>query len=209
MKSFDFDIKRGLIDNLNRKLKITEEFLKFQNKDTRENSYTTFLKDDISEYRYGVRWISFKVIYGREYLIYVKDKKSQVLKISFKSYFGKNKINYHNKFINILNALWESYFDNIVNDYLNKFEIGEEFTLNNVTFYQDKIQIEVAGIVKHKKVDINWESVRTRNYHTYFVIYSNENPSEINRTYKYLDEYNAAVLFSVIQTIIKNKEIEQ
>lgn len=56
-----FSIKRSYLDNINRELVISDEILKFQNKDTKENPFTLFNKDEILEYRYGIRWIRFEI----------------------------------------------------------------------------------------------------------------------------------------------------
>ena len=69
--SVDFCIKRSFLDNSNRTLTISKDFLKFQNKDLKENPFTIFNKEEIAEYSYGIRWISFRLTYGRDYQISV------------------------------------------------------------------------------------------------------------------------------------------
>ena len=66
----------------------------------------------------------------------------------------------------------------------------------------------VSAIFKHKRVEISWENIRTKSYHTYFAIYSVENPSEINRGYNYKEDWNTNVLHSVLRTLLKRKGIE-
>ena len=98
----NFLIKRSFLDGINRELIISDTFLKFQNKNLKKNPFTIFEKEEIAEYKYGIRWISFRITYSRDYQIFVKNKKVEILKINFKSYFGKNKKEYHQKYIDIL-----------------------------------------------------------------------------------------------------------
>ena len=204
----NFLIKRSFLDGINRELIISDTFLKFQNKDLKKNSFTIFEKEEIAEYKYGIRWISFRITYGRDYQIFVRNKKGEILKINFKSYFGKNKKEYHQKYIDILNVLWNNFFDEIAQDFLKKFKNNESFKIGNVEFDEVGITIAISGIAKTKKTKISWEKVRTKNYYTYFAIYSSQNPSEINRGYNYHDDWNTGVLYSVLRTILKSKNIE-
>lgn len=204
----NFLIKRSFLDGINRELIISDTFLKFQNKDLKKNSFTIFEKEEIAEYKYGIRWISFRITYGRDYQIFVRNKKGEILKINFKSYFGKNKKEYHQKYIDILNVLWNNFFDEIAQGFLKKFKNNESFKIGNVEFDEVGITIAISGIAKTKKTKISWENVRTKNYYTYFAIYSSQNPSEINRGYNYHDDWNTGVLYSVLRTILKSKNIE-
>lgn len=204
----DFCIKRSFLDNSNRTLIISEDFLKFQNKDLKENPFTIFKKDEIAEYRYGIRWISFRLTYGRDYQIFIKNKKGEFIKINFKSFFGQNKKEYYQKYIEILDVLWNNFFAEIAQDFLKKFRNNESFEIGNVEFDETGITIAVSGIAKTTKTKIAWENVRTKNYYTYFAVYSSEKPSEINRGYNYHDDWNTGVLYSVLRTILKSKNIE-
>ena len=206
--SVDFCIKRSFLDNSNRTLTISKDFLKFQNKDLKENPFTIFKKEEIAEYRFGIRWISFKLTYGRDYQIYIRNKKGKILKINFKSFFGQNKKEYHQKYIEILDVLWNNFFAEIAQDFLKKFRNNESFEIGNVEFDETGITIAVSGIAKTTKTKIAWENVRTKNYYTYFAVYSSEKPSEINRGYNYHDDWNTGVLYSVLRTILKSKNIE-
>ena len=206
--SVNFSIKRSLLDNSDRTLTISEDFLKFQNKDLKENPFTIFKKEEIAEYRYGIRWISFRLTYGRDYQILIRNKKGKILKINFKSFFGQNKKEYYQKYIEILDVLWNNFFAEIAQDFLKKFRNNESFEIGNVEFDETGITIAVSGIAKTTKTKIAWENVRTKNYYTYFAVYSSEKPSEINRGYNYHDDWNTGVLYSVLRTILKSKNIE-
>ena len=52
---------------------------------------------------------------------------------------------------------------------------------------------------------IEWNNVRIKSYISYFAIYSSVNPSEINRGYSYLNDWNTYVLFKVLRNILDAK----
>ncbi|MDN8996945.1 hypothetical protein Q0P57_13855, partial [Staphylococcus aureus] len=85
-----------------------------------------------------------------------------------------------------------------------KFRNGEDFDLCNIHFTQQFIEIEVAGIIKGKKHQIAWSDVNTHNYQTYFMVYSDKNPTDISTMYKYRDDWNIAILYSVLRTILRD-----
>ena len=201
-------VKRGFTDSHPRELIINESNLKFEDKDS-TNPYTLFLNSDIKDYRFGIRWIRFELTYGREYHIFVRDKNDKVIKISFKSYFGRKRNYLHQLYINILDELWSCYFSGMVDNYLDKFSNKIDFSINDVLFTENFIEINISGILSQRRKKIYWENVRTSSYWTYFSIYSEENPSEINRGYNYKDDWNTNVLRSTLRTILRDKGIEK
>jgi hypothetical protein len=205
----EFSIKRSFLDGKMRKLIFNENFLKFENRDLREDPFTTFPKDEIVEYRFGIRWIRFELTYGREYQLYIRNKKNETIKVSFKSYLGRKKKILHHQFNEILDALWDFYFADLINSFLMKHENGESFSIGGVDFTETAVTINVSGLFSLKKTVIRWENVRTRNYQSYFCIYSNENPTDINRGYDYFEDWNTSVLYSVLRTILRDKGIEK
>ncbi|CAA7197200.1 hypothetical protein CHRY9293_03254 [Chryseobacterium potabilaquae] len=89
-----------------------------------------------------------------------------------------------------------------------KHKNKEIFSIGDVHFDNKNISINVSGIFSQKRVKISWESVRTKNYFTYFAVYSQQNPKEINRSYYYLEDWNTNILYSVLRTILRDKGIE-
>lgn len=208
MNEKTFFIKRGFSDGHLRELLFNQDFLKFEANDTLNNTHIIFKKEDITDYRYGIRWIRFELTYGREYQIFIRNKENKIIKISFKSYFGRKKKALNNLYIDILEELWQFYFSEITNEFLTKHKYNEEFSVGDVVFTNEGIVFNVSGIFNQKKVTIPWEQVRTRNYHSYFSIYAANNPSEINRGYNYHEDWNTSVLYSVLRTILRDKGIE-
>jgi len=208
MQESNFIIQRGLTDNASRELIIDPKYLKFENKDRVNNTFTTFEKDQIEEYRFGVKWMKYRFTFGREYVIEVKNSNKEIIKINFKTYFGRKKKEYHNLCNQILSALWDNYFAEIVENYIQKHERGEEFNIGEVSFLKEGIIIETNSSIKLKKALIPWEKVRTKTYVTYFAIYAVDKAADTNRGYSYLNDWNTVVVRSVVTSLLKMKNIE-
>ncbi|NUY79647.1 hypothetical protein HUK80_01970 [Flavobacterium sp. MAH-1] len=203
-----FLVRRGFTDNHLRELTINGNELKFEDGDS-TNPFKIFPGPEIKDYRFGIRWIKFELTYGREYQIFVRDSDNNSIKITFKSYFGRKRNQLHKLYINILDRLWDCYFSRMVDRYREQFADGMEFSINDVLFNKDFIEISVSGIVSQSRKRIYWDNVRTSSYWTYFAIYSVENPSEINRGYSYKEDWNTNVLYSTLRTILREKGIEK
>jgi hypothetical protein len=199
IEGFQITIKRGWVDSRPRLLEINNEYLQLEDKDLINDPYTKFNKQEIQDYRFGIKWIrGFELTVGREYLVFVRNSSVKIIKISFKTFYGINKNRLHDNYSKILDELWQCYFGDITNNILASFSSGENISINNVL-------ISIDGITIRNNQYIIWENVRAQDYHTYFAIYSKDNPGKINAAYKYLDEWNTGVLYGVIRTILKDK----
>jgi hypothetical protein len=208
MSQKEFIIRRGITDNYPRKLILNQNEIKFDSKDLKNNSFITFQKNEIAEYHFGVNWMRYEFVFGREYVISIRNYDNEVIKINFKTYFGRRKNEYHKLCNEILASLWELYFGEIATNYIRRQELGEEFKIGEVTFNKDGLNILSTASLKSKNEFISWEKVRTRSYMTYFAIYSKDDAMNINRGYSYLNDWNTNVLHSVVKTILLRKNIE-
>ncbi|MES2546045.1 MAG: hypothetical protein V4548_14265 [Bacteroidota bacterium] len=204
----EFIIKRGITDNHRRRLIFNERFLKFENKDLLNNQFTKFQKDQITDYSFGVKWMRYYFVFGREYIITIKNAQNQIIKINFKTYFGRKKKEYNKLYSEIITGLWECYFEQLASNFIKKNEAGEEFEIGEVLFTEEGIIIKTNSSIRQKKAFIPWEKIRTRNYATYFAIYAVDDAASTNRGYSYLNDWNTDVLYSVIRTILSKKNIE-
>jgi hypothetical protein len=208
MSQKEFIIRRGITDNYPRKLILNQNEIKFDSKDLKNDSFISFRKDEISEYNFGVKWMKYKFVFGREYVITIRSINNQIIKINFKTYFGRKKNEYHTLCNEILASLWEYYFEEIAANYIQKHEVGEEIKIGEVKITKDGLNILSTASLKQKNEFIPWEQVRTRSYSTYFAIYSKDNAINVNRGYSYLNDWNTNILHSVIKTLLKRKEIK-
>jgi hypothetical protein len=206
MQQKQFVIRRGITDNYPRQLILDENFLKFENKDLRNNEFTTFQKNEIAEYSFGVKWMRYKFVFGREYVISIRNYDNQVLKINFKTYFGRKKKEYHQLCNAIIDRLWDCYFDEMTSNFIRRQEAGEEFKIGEVVFNPKGLTINSHASLRQKSVLIPWEKVATKSYATYFAIYSIDDAINVNRGFSYLNDWNTIVLYSAIETILKRKK---
>lgn len=197
-------IKRGLWDSLPRQLIISKGYLQFEDKSLRSDGFTRFDKSEIQGYRFGIHWIKgYQFIIGREYQIYIRDHNNEVIKIYFKTFYGYKKKELNQKYNHIINGLWKFYFNDIVLDHLQKFYNGQIINICNVKISQDHVIIQTNGVIKVSEQMIAWDKVGTKDYVTYYAIFSTDNPSDINQCYYYLKDWNVGILYSIMETILK------
>jgi hypothetical protein len=202
----DFIIKRGLWDSRPRKLIFLKDLITFDDKSSDGDTLASIKKEDIKDFRYGIIWLNgFRFIIGREYQIYIRSHTNQIIKLNFSTFYGINKKNLHEKYRGIVDTLWDLYFSDVVRKLLLDFYSGKTINVCDVLISSDSVIIQSKGLFKTVKHDISWNQLQTRAYATYFAIYSSENPADINKSYKYLDDWNTAVLYSVIRTIVRER----
>ena len=210
-KLFEFIIKRGIWDSRPRKLIISDDCITFDDKSGEGDTLACFKKQDIKDCRYGVVWFhGLKFTIGREYQIYIRNREDQVIKINFSTFYGIKKQEYHKKSLAIINKLWDLYFSDVARKLISDFYEGKTINVCDVDISKSGVTIQSNGLFKTIKNGITWDKLQTRSYVTYFAIYSSENPADINKSYKYLDDWNTMVLYSVLRTIVRenNKEID-
>ncbi|ARS42711.1 hypothetical protein CA265_24835 [Sphingobacteriaceae bacterium GW460-11-11-14-LB5] len=200
-------IKKGYFDRQPKTLLFKSQSIEFGNQKLALPIAIDLSKEEPIQYRFGIKWIrGFEFTVGRKYQLFIKNGDSEMIKISFGSYYGINKIPLFNQYIEILNQLWRSYFDGLVDQYLALFEQKTPFTLANVGFDEFGIKIKSVNFIKEEEKSLSWIDVGTRDYQTYFAIFSKQAPSIINKGYSYLDDWNTRVLYSVVQTILMRRK---
>lgn len=202
-------IKQGYFDRQPKTLLFKSQLIEFGNQKLAIPTAIDLLKEEPIQYRFGIKWIrGYKFIIGRKYQLFIRNNTGETVKISFGSYYGINKIPLFNQYIEILNQLWRSYFDGLVDQYLELFNQQVPFTLAGVEFEESGIKITITNFAKEVKNPLPWHDVGTRDYQTYFAIFSKQSPSIINKSYSYLNDWNTRVLYSVVQTILMRREVQ-
>jgi hypothetical protein len=192
----EFTIVRGLFDTRERQLTIDENFLKFENKDHNEDLFTVISKDEIVGIRYGIHFIKGLEFYiGREYQIFIKTKSGKELKVFFKLFYRRKLNEKHQLFSDIVNELWNQYFDEILNNYIQRYNNSEEFNLGGIFFKDTCIQFD--------KKEISYSDLAIKKYTSYFMIYSKEDQYK-NKMHYYLKDNNAVILVELLNIIIEN-----
>ena len=183
------------------------KFHRISRAEYKEGPFTRFEKDSIVAYRYGIRWLEgLKFTIGREYQIFLQDKNQKTLKISFKTFYGINKKVLERKYFQIIDKVWDYYFIDITNSYLDKYLNEEPFELCNVKIEKEGVTIKSTAGLLSKTVLIPWLDLGSSNYVTYFALYSKKAPANVNCSFKYHEEWNVTILYALIRTIEKNRE---
>ena len=134
------------------------------------------------------------------YLIEIKNEKGKLIKIRFYSAFAINKQLLNEKYLKIINALFDYYYADLVRNYLRLFKNSLEFDLQGIIFIKE-------GVYLRKNSDlIEWSNLRTKNYWSYFTLFHKANPNNY-KAYQYLEDWNAIVLYSVVSQILKEKNL--
>ncbi len=192
-----FTIVRGLFDTRKRELMINENFIKFENKDHNNDLFTIINKEDIAGIRYGIHFISgYRMTIGREYQIFIRDKSNKELKIFFKLFYGRKLNEKHALYSDIIDALWENFISDIVENYLEKLYNNEECDIAGIRIFKDRIIFD--------KIEIVLEDIAIKKYHHHFIIHSKEDHYK-NKMLYYLKDKDAVILLSLLNHITKNE----
>jgi len=199
-QSVQLILQSSLFDR-KRQITITSEFIEFDNADLISGSPTKFMKSEILDWRYGVKGISgYRFNIGRIYLIDIRDRSGNSIKIRLKSIYGVRKKQLAEKYVQIANAIQENFFQDITRDYLHSFHESGETKLLGVTFNQE-------GVVWDKnRIPIPWLDVGTKSYSTYYSIFSISNPNNY-KAFNYINDWNTSVLYGISRSILAEKNI--
>lgn len=182
-----------------RLLTIQPGFMEYDDNDAAASISTRFDKSAISQFRYGIKWIhGYSFVIGRIYCIDVQTHDKRVIKIRLKTIYGIRKKKLEEKYVAIVNALYNHFFDDIIYDYLDQFNEGKEFELLGIKFSTQGIVIdEKWGLVL-------WEDVGTHLYYTYYSV-SNKKQPEKYKAFEFANDWNTSILYSVSRGILKQK----
>jgi len=190
-QSLKYTIKPFLLSST-KQLTIEPSYIEFDGK-------IKFLKNEVAAIRCGIKGIrgySFNI--GRIYCIDIKNTQGQIMKIRFRSFYGIRREILDDMYRKIIQAVHNNFLHDISNAYFNKFVQKEEFEILGVNFTQD-------GLILDKKWEmLPWLDVSTKNYSTYYAIFSMTEPTK-NKTFKYIADWNTSVLYSASRGILKSK----
>jgi hypothetical protein len=194
----EFTVKSSIFDR-SRQLTIDPEYLEFDDHDLGSSLPVRFLKEEIEGIKYGVKGIrGYRFRIGRIYYIDIKSFSGEVIKVRLKSIYRVRVKRLEAKYGQILKALFANYFNEIARRYLELFRSGEPFEMLGVSF-------SAEGVLFDEKIGIiPWEFLGTKKYWTYYALFSETNP-EHYKAFNYVDQWNAAVLHSVTEGILKMK----
>ena len=194
----EFIVRSTILDRP-RLLTINREYFEFDDKERVSEAPTIFSKADIAALRYGVKAIrGYRFRIGRIYCIDVINTSGAIIKIRLKSVYQVRRKLLGKKYQEIVGSLFKYYFNDMTRDYLSQFEAGQPVELLGVS-------LDSVGVIFDKKIGlVSWNFLGTKLYWHYYTLFSEEKP-ENYRAFIFLDDWNAGVLRSLIETILKRK----
>ena len=182
-----------------RQLVISAEYVSFDDQDRASAPPTRFEKATIQAVRCGVKAIrGYRFRIGRIYCIDVQDNKGQVIRIRLKSLYRVRVKQLEEKYVTIINALFQHHFDDIAAQYFRRFRRNEEVELLGVNLNRH-------GVLFDPRIGrVSWEYLRTKRYWHYFTLFSEETPDHY-RAFVFLEEWNSALLLGMIEAIRAEK----
>jgi hypothetical protein len=185
LKTSIFDKKTNLI--------ITPELIEYNHK--------SFSKFEIADLRYGIKAIKgYRFRIGRIYCIDLRSLTGDVIKIRLISLYRIKKTRLEEQYKLVVSALLENFINDISRGFINNFRNKIDFNILGVTFTQEGIRLN------NKSEIITWFDLGTKNYWTYFSLFSNSNLT-VYKTFEYLNDWNTIVLYSVSRSILKAKNL--
>jgi hypothetical protein len=165
-----------------------------------DNDPVRFSKFEIDAFRFGVTWIrGYKTIFGRVNCIDIKSSTDEIIKIRLTSLYKIRLKQLQKKYSDILNSILQYYMSDIVGNYLRLFNHKQPFSILNVHFNQNGIQL-------NDKNNIEWNDVDLKS-HTRYVGVSSKLNRNIYKGFDHWEEWNSLVLYNVIRLVLKNKNL--
>jgi hypothetical protein len=184
-----FFIRSSVFDR-KRLLAIDPESVSFEDQDVCDNP-TLFTVADMEAFRYGVRWINgWHFVIGRTYFIDIRNSSKQTIRIRLQSLYGVRKKRLEEKYLQILRALMDTYFEDIIDHYSGLLEQDMSFELSGVTVSPQGI------LLNSRKKQVPWSRLVLSRYNDYFSLSEDRSP-EHYKILTYGLDWNASILLAV------------
>jgi len=167
---------------------------------TEGDSQLSIPKDDVDSIRYTARRVRYYFYLYTYFKIDIRGFSGQTIRIRLFSLFGYHKKQIANRYGDILQYLYHHFFRDLVLHYLDLFANGIDFDIAGLVFTQQGIKFS------NKAEMIPWQEVDTRDYLSYFSVFSKKDNYNY-RAYNYWDDWNTTILNTVIISILKRKEL--
>ncbi|MBL0742769.1 hypothetical protein [Chryseolinea lacunae] len=180
-----------------RKLILSHEHIRYENKDLVADAFTTLKREDITGFKHRVDtivWYRFPV--GRRFIISLRGRNNTTITISFASYFGLQKQSFQ-WYTDIVETLWEYYIQPQVDHLAEIFHQQHTLTLGSLHLDANGLHIPPAPALR-------WDDLGLREYETYFALYKISNPQEHLRVG--FDDWDAEVMLSLVRHILDHRK---
>ena len=187
-----YRLATGLLGS-KRTLRLSPAYLEYENREFDEKRFTRVSKEDILDIKHSMSWIIWYRFYvGCDFRIDLRTRENGILKIRFVSYFGQNST-YQDAYDSITDYMWEHYFSDIEEAYMQEFAEKQDLRLCGVWLTADGAYFASDGQLTE------WPDVAVKEYEEYFALYNRRNPEQNKRIE--FDEWESHILFSVISLI--------
>ena len=194
-----YQLSTGLLGR-KRALRLSPAYLEYENKDYDTGRYTRVSKEDILDIKHSMSWIIWYRFYvGCDFRIDIRTRESGILKIRFVSYFRQNST-YQKAYERITDYMWEHYFSDIEEAYMQEFAAKQDLRLCGVWLTAE------GAYFAHDGQLTEWPDVAVKEYEEYFALYNRQQPGQNKRIE--FDEWESHILFSVISLLTQeNRQI--
>ena len=163
----------------------------------------TFIpSESIASFRFGVREVrGYRFSFGRQYFIEIRDFNCRIYNIKLNSIYGLKNKEYYRIWADMLQEIWDFYFERQLHYYTELYNIQQIFELAGITFYPD-------GISWGKGNRLPWDKIAIKSYQNYFMIHNADDP----RQYKcciFSIDWNGVVVQSLLKDIVREYSREK
>jgi hypothetical protein len=163
---------------------------------------TRFTKDDIEGFRYGARYYYFFVIpMGRTYTIEIKSSQGKVISLRMHTFFSIGNKKTQNLFIQIYKKIHEAYFKDMAIHYVRLLNEGLNFNLAGALLTREGV------VIKKDRPVIPWIRIGLTSNYSSCSICDLSDPDHY-RSFDYWFDWNASLLFSVVDYKIRSTTYE-
>lgn len=200
-----FEYRRGWFDFRRREFEVKDDGIMIDTGLPMLSNERFIPYHQIEGFRYGIKWVRgfyFHVAIDFRFYFLLKDKST--IALTYRTYYGLRKKQYHQLFGEMLDAIWNRIFVRKIKELLGLLNDNKEININDVTINKDGVTIRTSGIIMSERTFIPWNELDTSDYMTYFVIFSKKDKAKINCSYRYADDWNVALLNAVVRTVLSN-----
>lgn len=192
-----YQLPTGLLGR-KRTLRLSPTYLEYENKDREAGRFTRISKEEILDIKHSMSWIIWYRFYvGCDFRIDIRTRENGILKIRFVSYFRQNSA-YQDAYESITDYMWEHYFQDIEEAYMQEFAAKQDLRLCGVWLTAEGAYFASDGQLTE------WADVAVKEYEEYFALYSRQNPEQNKRIE--FDEWESHILFSMISLLGQKNE---
>lgn len=166
-------------------------------------------KEDITGLCYSFRVIQGHYFnWGVQFNIIITGRSGKQLRIDFKSFLNRQRNELLQQYQDLLELIWDRYFEPLVRNYLLEIEKGNEVEIGPVRINKNSITFKKTGLVGSCEKKIPMERLALSEYRSYCTVYDNGDAAKTNASYTYASDPWAVVIYSVVKAIVKTETVE-